>query len=63
MIDPFTAPNPLQNAWLFMPPLWRNQSNDRLPDDFFRLVTEEAFGGGIPTSDDSIEIFADNGVV
>ena len=63
MIDPFTAPNPLQNAWLFVASFRWNERQDRLADNFFRLVTEEAFGGGIPTGDDSIEIFADDGVV
>jgi len=37
--------------------------NDRLADDFVGGVAEGALRGRVPTEDDAVEIFADDGVV
>ena len=32
-------------------------------DNFFRLIAEDPFGSPVPAQDDSVQVFADNGVI
>ena len=43
--------------------IWRDQDRDRLADDFFGSIAEEALSPGIASDDISIEIFAYDSVV
>ena len=63
MVNPFTAANPVQNSGLFIHPIRRHQDGDRAPDDFLRLITKNSFRAAIPTGDDSLQIFADDGII
>ncbi len=43
--------------------LRREKQRNRLPHDFGGAITEYSFGRGIPTSDDSIQVFTDYRVI
>ena len=54
--------HPVKNLLLFVITIRRNNDRDRFLDRFFRRVTEETFRPGIPTGNDSVEVFANNRV-
>ena len=62
MFDRLSAPDPFENAQLFVVPARWNQSRDRFSNNFFGLVAEETFGPVIPARDYSVEVFADDRV-
>src|SRR5438045_2899699 len=63
MVNPLAASNSFDNARFLVVAVWRNKSKDRFPDDFFRRVPKQTFGPGVPSSDDPVEIFADDRIV
>ena len=63
MIDPLPAAELLQDFGFFIKTVRREQDGDGLADHFLGGVAEHSLGGLIPTSDDAVEVFADDGVV
>ena len=63
VVDALAAPDALQDARLFIEPTGRYEHGDRLADRFRRCVTKEPHGPVIPTGDDAVEVFADDGIV
>src|SRR5580700_3421734 len=62
VIEAVAAPDARENFRLLVVELLRNQDGDRLADDFFGRVAEQALGGFVPADDDAVEILADDRV-
>jgi hypothetical protein len=63
MFDALTAPDTINdNNFFLFSVRWKDQHN-RLPDRFVCLVAEYTFGARIPAGDNSIEGFADDGII
>src|SRR5436853_1796866 len=43
--------------------VWRDDTQDRLPDDFLRGVSEDPLGSRIPARYDAFEILRNDGVI
>ena len=63
MIDALTAPYALKNAGLLILAIGRNQNGDRLTHDLLSRIAKQPLRALIPTPNDAIQIFADNGVI
>src|SRR5580700_318796 len=62
VIEAVAAPDALDDPRLLVLQLLRNQDGDRLADDVFGGVAEQALGGAVPADDDAVEVLADDGV-
>src|SRR5262245_8790736 len=63
VVDPFTAPDARQYGFFFLQTVGGKQHRYRLAHYFFRRISEQAFCTAIPTLDDPVEGFGDDGVV
>ena len=63
VIDALTAPYAREDAGLLVVSLSRNQNRDRFADSFFGGIAKQPLRALIPTHNDAVQIFADNGVI
>ncbi len=63
MVDAFTAAEAFENGRLFMPTFWRNQNRYMSSDDFLRQISKYPLGAFVPSSDNAVEILADDCIV
>jgi hypothetical protein len=69
LADGFVVPDRLaladlaEHEILFALPIARNDHPNGPPDGLFSGVAEDAFGGGIPGQDGSVQVLADNRVI
>src|ERR1700733_5569187 len=63
MIDAFTTPDTFQDAALLLQTVLRNQDRDRLADNLFGEVAEQALRAPVPGDDHTVEILADDRIV
>src|SRR5437762_4742953 len=63
VVNGFAAAQPGENVRFFVRSFRRNQQGDRLSDHFGGRVTVEFLGAGVPTGDDSVQIFANDCIV
>src|SRR5258705_12390358 len=63
MLDAFAALHAGDDAVLFRESISGDNEGDVVPDGFPGGVAENALGRGVPTSDDAVEVFADDDVV
>ena len=63
MINSFAVSQSLQNSGLFIVQSTRNNQFERLSYSFGFGVLEHALRARIPTGDDSVQIFRDDGVI
>jgi hypothetical protein len=63
VLDPFAAPEPLEDGTFLVVPLRGDDQRDRPAHGLGRRVAEHAFGPRVPTCDDALERLADDGVV
>src|SRR5204863_8986181 len=55
--------DPLQDSFLFIQALGRNEDRDGPAHDFIRAVTENAFRALVPTGNNAVQVLADNRIV
>ena len=63
VVDALAVTHAFDDIGFFVPALAGDDQSDVLADGFFGEVAEDAFGGFVPTGDDAVEGFADDGVV
>src|SRR5208282_3397612 len=63
MIDTLAAPDAPQNLYFLSLALRRDQDRDGLADHLCGRVAKEPLGAAIPTANDAIQVFADDGVI
>ncbi len=63
MGDGLALPYSFQNRRFLILPAFRNQNRYGFADYFLGCVTEYAFGCLVPSPDNPIQVFADDGVV
>src|SRR5579872_5179381 len=63
VLDALAAAQPLKNCGFLRSQLGRNQNSDGAPDGLFGSESENAAGTGVPTRDDAVEVFGNNGIV
>src|SRR6185295_11197147 len=63
VIDAFAAADGGQNPGDLVGALDGNEAGDRLPEHLLGGVSEDAFGAGIPTGDDAVEVLTDHRIV
>src|SRR5208337_4638644 len=62
MFDAFTAREALADGDFLGLEAWGKEDGDGAADDFLGTIAEEAFGAGIPSLDDAVEVTANDGV-
>ena len=62
VFDALAAPNALKNSWLLIVAIRWNQKANRLTDRLFSRVPKEPLRAMVPAGNDSVEVFADDGV-
>src|SRR5207249_1648601 len=63
MVHALAAQEVGEDFGLFLLAVRRNEHGNGLTDGFLRRVAEETLGAFVPTGDDVVEVFADDGVV
>ena len=63
MIDRLAAADTIENAYFLVPALGRNDDRNRLADNLVGGIAEEALCRFVPRRDDTVEVFADDGVI
>ena len=63
MFDALAGADVLKDARFVGLEVGRDELKDGLADHLFRGVAEYAGGGGVPTSDDAVEVFTDDDVI
>ncbi len=63
MVDAFTGADARDDLDLFRAPVLRNEHRDRLAQRFGFGVAEQSLGAGIPTGNDAVQVFTDDGVI
>src|SRR5215204_2697802 len=63
MLDGFSTAYASNDVMLFVLSFAGYKHDDGVPDDFVRGVAEETFGAAIPTGNDAVKVFGDNGVL
>src|SRR5262249_26236956 len=52
-----------ENARFLVVPIWRDEGKDRHANHFLGSIAKETLGPLVPTRDNAVEVFADDGVV
>jgi hypothetical protein len=63
VFDALSGSESRENGGFFVLVAWRNKDGDWFPDYFISGVPEDSFCAFVPTGDDAVERFADDGVV
>ena len=63
VIDALAAPDPAENGFHVVVPLFRHEHGDRFPDDLVRRVPEEPLGRAVPRRDGAVQRLGDDRVV
>ena len=63
VFDAFARPEPGKNRRFFLEMIGRNNDRDGFAYDLFGLVAKDPFGAFVPTSNDAVQSFTDDGVI
>jgi hypothetical protein len=63
MVHTFATLEPPENFRLFLLAVRRNQHRNGLADGFLGRVAEQTLRAFVPTGDNAVEVYADDGVV
>src|ERR1700730_18208425 len=63
VVDALATPDSRHDRFFLFLLIGRNQTRNRLADDFLSQIAKNALRAGVPAGDDAIEVLADDGVV
>ena len=63
LVDPLAAADALEDLWLLIVAIWRNEKGGLLADRFFSGVAEEPLRATVPARDDAVEVLRKNRIV